>query len=206
LELILKYFTGLKEEQIRQFSLLRELYLDWNEKINLISRKDIEHLYERHVLHSLSISKIIQFRNGTTILDIGTGGGFPGIPLAIMFPNTKFLLIDSIRKKIKVVDDIISNLKLKNVVARHLHSNELKQKFDFIISRAVTAFPQFVKLAQDKIKNVNINSLPNGIIYLKGGDLTEELNEFKSQIVLHPISDYFSEEFFKTKYVVYYPM
>jgi len=206
LEIILKYFNGLTEKQVHQFTSLYRLYQDWNEKINLISRKDIAHLYERHVLHSLVISKLIQLRPGTSILDIGTGGGFPGIPLAIMFPEVKFLLIDSIRKKIKVVDDIAKNINLPNVEARHLHSNELKQKFDFIISRAVTAFPEFVKLASGKIKSTNINSLPNGIIYLKGGDLTDEMMPFKKEIVLHPIEDYFSEEFFKTKYIVYYPM
>jgi len=206
LEQILKYFPFLTEQQINQYSLLGKLYPDWNEKINVISRKDIDHLYERHVLHSLAISKLIQFRPGSTILDIGTGGGFPGIPLAIMFPESNFKLIDSIGKKIKVVEDIAKNLGLNNLEAKHQHSNELRLKFDFIVSRAVTAFPEFVELAAGKIKPKNINSLPNGIIYLKGGDLTGEIEPFKSQIVLHPISRYFTEEFFETKFVVYYPI
>jgi 16S rRNA (guanine527-N7)-methyltransferase len=206
LEQILKYFNELNNKQIDQFSALYKLYFDWNEKINVISRKDIDHLYERHVLHSLAISKLIRFKSGTSILDIGTGGGFPGIPLAIMFPEVKFLLIDSIGKKIKVVEDIVKNLNLTNLEAKHQHSNELKQKFDFIVSRAVTAFPEFVKLASGKIKGININSLPNGIIYLKGGDLTNELKIYRKDLVLHPISDFFNEEFFETKYIVYYPM
>jgi 16S rRNA (guanine527-N7)-methyltransferase len=206
LELILKYFQGLEQEQILQLEYLKELYQYWNEKINLISRKDIDHLYERHVLHSMVISKIIQFKPGTTILDIGTGGGFPGIPLSILFPDCKFTLIDSIGKKIKVVNDIIEKLKLTNAEAKHQHSNDLKQKFDFIVSRAVAAFNEFVKLSNGKIKNQNFNGLQNGILYLKGGDLTDEIKEFKKLAVLYPISDYFSEDFFKSKFIVYYPI
>ena len=204
LEIILKYFKSLSENQIRQFSLLYQLYSDWNEKINVISRKDIDHLYEKHVLHSLAIAKIIEFRQGTSILDIGTGGGFPGIPLAIMFPHAGFTLIDSIGKKIRVVDDIIAKLDLNNAIARQIHSNELKQKFDFIISRAVTAFPEFVKLAKGKINQKNINSLANGIMYLKGGELEDEIKLFRNKAILYPVSDNFSEEFFKSKYIVYY--
>lgn len=203
---LLEYFPNLFESQIEQLAQLKDLYSDWNQKINLISRKDIEHLYERHVLHSMSISKIIQFKQGTSILDIGTGGGFPGIPLAILFPNCNFYLIDAIRKKTKVVSEIVESLKLKNVKVKHLHSNELNEKFDFIVSRAVTAFPQFIKLAQGKINQESMNSLPNGILYLKGGDLSDEIKDFQKSTVLYPISDFFSEEFFITKYIVYYPI
>lgn len=202
---ILKYFQKLSQEQIDQFKKLEGLYKEWNSKINLISRKDIDALYERHVLHSLAIAKIIEFKTGTEILDIGTGGGFPGIPLAIIFPKVQFLLIDSIRKKIAVVDDIIRKLNLKNVEAKHFHSNEVNQNFDFIVSRAVTAFPLFVKLVKGKIKPEQINSLPNGIIYLKGGDLADEIKDFNKKVQLFPISDFFGEEFFKTKFVVYLP-
>jgi 16S rRNA (guanine527-N7)-methyltransferase len=206
LEQILKYFKNLENGQIQSFTLLGKIYRDWNEKINIISRKDIDHLYEKHILHSLSISKIIKFNKGTTVLDVGTGGGFPGIPLAIMFSEVKFLLIDSIGKKIKVVQDIIAQLNLKNVEARHIHSNDIKQKFDFIVSRAVTAFPEFVKLVEGKIKKENQNSLPNGILYLKGGDLTEEIKEYKNGITLYPISDFYTEEFFTTKFILFYPL
>jgi 16S rRNA (guanine527-N7)-methyltransferase len=206
LKQLLEYFPNLFESQIEQLAQLKDLYSDWNQKINLISRKDIEHLYERHVLHSMSISKIIQFKQGTSILDIGTGGGFPGIPLSILFPNCNFYLIDAIRKKTKVVSEIVESLKLKNVKVKHLHSNELNEKFDFIVSRAVTAFPQFIKLAQGKINQESMNSLPNGILYLKGGDLSDEIKDFQKSTVLYPISDFFSEEFFITKYIVYYPI
>ena len=205
MELILKYFKELTPTQIEQFSRLEDLYKDWNTKINIISRKDIDALYERHVLHSLSIAKIIEFKKDTTILDIGTGGGFPGIPLSIIFPDVKFLLIDSIRKKIAVVNDVIKQLNLLNASAIHLHSNEVNQKFDFIVSRAVTAFPAFVKLVKGKIKPDHKNSLPNGILYLKGGDLSEEVNDYKTKIHLFPVSDFFTETFFDTKFVVYYP-
>ncbi len=191
---------------MENFSRLEDLYVSWNDKINVISRKDISSLYERHILHSLAIAKIINFRPGTDIVDIGTGGGFPGIPLAILFPEVNFLLIDSIRKKIKVVASIVESLDLKNVATQHLHSNELKGKFDFIISRAVTAFPQFVKLSAGKISAVNKNSIQNGIIYLKGGDLSEELKGFEKELTLYPIQDFFKEDFFETKYVIHYPV
>jgi 16S rRNA (guanine527-N7)-methyltransferase len=206
LEILLKYFPDLIAKQIENFSKLNNLYLEWNDKINVISRKDIDLLYQRHVLHSLSIAKIISFHKGSSIVDIGTGGGFPGIPLAIMFPEVNFLLIDSIGKKIKVVNSIIENLNLQNVKAQHLHSNELKGKFDFIISRAVTAFPQFVKYSEGKIKAESINSLSNGILYLKGGDLTDEIKGFEKKITLFKISNYFSEDFFETKFIVHYPI
>ncbi len=206
MEILLKYFPDLTKEQIVNFSRLKNLYSDWNEKINIISRKDIDLLYERHVLHSLSIAKIISFNKGSSIVDIGTGGGFPGIPLAIIFPDVYFLLIDSIGKKIKVVNSIIENLELQNVKAQHLHSNELKGKFDFIVSRAVTAFPQFVKFSENKIKSESINRLPNGILYLKGGDISEEIKGFEKRITLYKISNYFSEDFFETKFIVHYPI
>lgn len=206
MELIRKYFKDLSALQMDQFGQLEQLYSEWNDKINVISRKDIEKLYERHVLHSLAITKIIKFRAGSRILDIGTGGGFPGIPLAIMFPDTQFQLIDSIGKKIKVVNAVIDALALKNAQGTHQHSSQLKGKYDFIISRAVTAFPQFLELASGKIKGENKNSLQNGIIYLKGGNLEEELKKHKKKIALYPIKEFFEEEFFETKYVVYYPM
>jgi len=206
LELIKKYFQTLTASQIENFSKLENLYIDWNDKINVISRKDIGSLYERHVLHSLSIAKIINFKSGTNIVDIGTGGGFPGIPLAIMFPEVSFMLIDSIRKKIKVVSSIVEELGLLNVTSQHLHSNELKGQFDFIISRAVTAFPQFIKLSLGKIKTENQNSLNNGIIYLKGGDLAEELKDFEKELTLYPIQNYINEPFFETKFVIHYPI
>ena len=206
MELIKKYFQTLSANQIENFSKLEDLYVDWNDKINVISRKDIGSLYERHILHSLAIAKIINFRPGTSIVDIGTGGGFPGIPLAILFPEVDFLLIDSIRKKIKVVAAIAETLGLKNVTAQHLHSNELKDKYDFIVSRAVTAFPQFLKLSVGKIKTENRNSIQNGIIYLKGGDLTEELKGFEKEMTMYPIQDFFKEIFFETKYVIHYPV
>jgi len=172
----------------------------------VISRKDIDSLYERHVLHSLSIAKIISLKPGSSIIDIGTGGGFPGIPLAIFFPDVQFFLIDAIRKKIKVVAAVAESLGLKNVTAQHLHSNEMKGKFDFIVSRAVTSFPQFVKLVDGKVRADNKNDLKNGIIYLKGGDLKEELKDFEKDITLYPIQNFFEEPFFETKYVVHYPM
>lgn len=206
MEILLKYFPDLSAEQIENFSKLKNLYADWNDKINVISRKDIALLYERHVLHSLAIAKIISFSKDTSIVDIGTGGGFPGIPLAILFPEVNFLLIDSIGKKIKVVKSIIESLKLQNAKAQHLHSNELKGKFDFIISRAVTAFPQFVKLSEGKIKVVSVNSLSNGILYLKGGDLSEELKGFEKRITMFNINNFFGEDFFDTKFIVHLPV
>ncbi|MFN8256664.1 MAG: 16S rRNA (guanine(527)-N(7))-methyltransferase RsmG [Bacteroidales bacterium] len=206
MKIIEKYFSGLTDNQLSAFSKLEPLYSEWNDKINVISRKDIGFLYERHILHSLAISKVIGFVAGTRILDVGTGGGFPGIPLAILFPESSFVLIDSIGKKIKVVSSIISELGLKNIECRQQHSNEVKTKFDFIVSRAVTAFPEFVKLSEGKIKKENKNALRNGILYLKGGELSEELKGFETKIKLYPISSFFTEPFFETKFVLHYPI
>ena len=206
MDTLLKYFKNLSPTQIIQLEQLEPLYNDWNDKINVISRKDIDQLYQRHILHSLAIAKYINFKKGTHVLDIGTGGGLPGIPLAILFPDVKFHLVDSIGKKIKVVSEIIEKLNLQNVVAEHNHSSQLKNKYDFIISRAVTAFPKFVELVKDKIKKKSNNKLINGIIYLKGGNLDEELKGYKKKIILTPLSKYFKEEFFDTKFIVYMPL
>ena len=206
MQIINKYFPNLTSLQKEQFAKLGDLYKEWNQKINVISRKDVDMLYERHVLHSLAIAKIVKFRNKTMVLDVGTGGGFPGIPLAILFPGVKFHLIDSIGKKIKVVNAVIQELELKNITAEQKHSAELKGRFDFIVSRAVTAFPKFVELMENKIKYKSQNSIQNGILYLKGGDLDEELKDYQKDIILSPISNFFKEEFFETKSVVYYPM
>ncbi|MBN1253598.1 MAG: 16S rRNA (guanine(527)-N(7))-methyltransferase RsmG [Bacteroidales bacterium] len=205
MDIILKYFPDLNSIQIENLKKLELLYKDWNDKINIISRKDIDKLCERHVLHSLSIAKYIDFQKNTSILDIGTGGGFPGIPLAILFPDVKFHLVDSIGKKIKVVNEIVDELNLKNVIAEHNHSSQLKGNYDFIVSRAVTAFPAFVELVKDRIKTNGNNKLINGIIYLKGGNLDEELKKFKKKVIITPIKDYFEEDFFESKYIVYLP-
>lgn len=204
MKIIDQYFPNLNNLQKEQFTKLDDLYKDWNQKINVISRKDIDLLYERHILHSLAIAKIVQFKNNTSILDVGTGGGFPGIPLAILFPEVKFHLIDSIGKKMKVVNALIHELGLRNTKAEQKHSNELKEQFDFVVSRAVTAFPKFVNLMQGKIKPKSFNSIQNGILYLKGGDLEEELKDYRKKIIITPISIFFEEDFFKTKSVVYY--
>ncbi len=205
MELIEKYFPEISPQQYEQFAALKELYKDWNLKINVVSRKDIKELYLRHVLHSLGIAKIQQFEPGANILDVGTGGGFPGIPLAILFPDSKFHLVDSIGKKIKVVDEVVSGLGLENVKTSNSRVEEIKGKYDFIVSRAVAVMPTFVHWVKDKIAKKNIHELKNGILYLKGGDLEEELAGYKT-VKIFPLKDYFEEEFYDTKKVVYLPL
>ena len=202
---ILKYFPDLTEIQIKQFQKLDFLYHDWNEKINVISRKDIDALYTKHILHSLGIAKIMKFEPGATVLDLGTGGGFPGIPLAILFPETRFYLIDVIAKKIKVVQAVADALELKNVKAEQIRAELVKGDFDFIVSRAVTNMPDFVSWIKDKIKKKSKHELKNGILYLKGGDLTEELKDFP-KATEYNLSDFFEDEFFETKKVVHLPL
>ena len=184
--------------------MLPDLYADWNEKINVISRKDIENIVEKHILHSLAIAKVVQFNAGTKILDVGTGGGFPGIPLAIMFPDCDFHLVDSIAKKIKVVSEISNAIGLTNVRAEQARAETLNGKYDFIVSRAVTAFPEFLNWVKKNISKENRNEHPNGILYLKGGDLNNELSGFERQIKIFDISNFFEEDFFETKKVVYF--
>lgn len=205
-ELIKNYFPEITAEQERQFAMLLPLYKEWNEKINVISRKDIDELYERHVLHSLGIAKVITFSTGTNILDVGTGGGFPGIPLAILFPECNFRLVDSIGKKIKVVNEVASALGLKNVKATHSRVEQINEKFDFIISRAVTQFPEFVTWVKHKVKKEQINKLQNGILYLKGGDLNEELQPYINKVKLYELNHFYQSDFFETKKVVYMPL
>ena len=200
-EIILKYFPNLTEEQKSQFQQLETLYKDWNEKINVISRKDIDEFYERHVLHSLGIAKIMEFADGTKVLDIGTGGGFPGIPLAILFPNVEFTLVDSIGKKITVVNAVAESLGLKNVKAYHERAEKIKDKFHFVVSRAVTQMPVFLSWLKGKFEKEQFNPKHNGVLYLKGGDLGEELAGIKCEI--YHLKDQFEEEFFDTKKVVY---
>jgi len=205
MEEIIKQFPNLTENQILQFQKLEALYQDWNAKINVISRKDIEELYTKHVLHSLAIAKVQPFEPGTYVLDVGTGGGFPGIPLAILFPETRFYLIDVIAKKIKVVQAVVDELGLKNVKAEQLRAELVKGDFDFIVSRAVTNMPDFVAWIKDKIKKQNKHELHNGILYLKGGDLTEELKDFP-KAKEYNIAEFFSQDFFETKKVVHLPL
>lgn len=204
-EIISKYFPTLTTKQRQQFEMLEPLYKDWNSKINVISRKDIDELYVRHVLHSLGIAKVQGFRDGSTILDVGTGGGFPGIPLAILYPEVEFLLIDAIAKKIKVVQQVCEVLELKNVTAVQQRAEKVKGEFDFVVSRAVTSMPDFVKWVRNRVKKQSKHELKNGILYLKGGDLTEELALYKTAKVFD-LPDYFSEEFFETKKVVHLPL
>lgn len=205
MEIIAKYFSNLSEIQINQFSKLEELYKDWNAQINVISRKDIEELYVRHVLHSLGIAKVQPFHPKASVLDVGTGGGFPGIPLAILFPETNFHLVDSIGKKIKVVNEVATSLGLKNVKAEHIRAENVKGEFDFIVSRAVTRMDDFVKWTRNKIAKKQRHELKNGILYLKGGDLTEELANFP-KAKQYNLTDYFDEVFFETKKVVHIPL
>ena len=205
MELILKYFPNISDHQISQFKKLESLYKDWNLKINVVSRKDIDELYLRHVLHSLGIAKLIAFNDGSKILDVGTGGGFPGIPLAIMFPKCTFHLVDSIAKKLKVVNEVVEGLGLTNVKTVHDRVENINDNYDFIVSRAVAAMPTFVHWTKGKILKKNNNSLKNGIIYLKGGDLNEELQDFKSATIYN-LNDYFDEDFFETKKVVHLPL
>ena len=204
-DLIQQYFTNLSENQIQQFDQLFELYSFWNAQINVISRKDIEALYERHILHSLGIAKFISFKPGEKVLDVGTGGGFPGIPLAIMFPETQFHLVDSIGKKIKVVTEVAAALGLTNVKASHSRAEQINDKFDFVVSRAVTRLIDFYPWVKGKISKDSRNAIPNGILYLKGGDLKEEIEESRLKAELYPLSQYFDDPFFETKYVVYIP-
>lgn len=200
------YFPGLDETQSRQIDTLYELYSDWNAKINVISRKDIENLYEHHVLHSLGLSKMMKFKDGSTVMDIGTGGGFPGIPLAILMPNVQFHLVDSIGKKIKVGQAVAEAIGLKNITFRHCRAEEEKQLFDFVISRAVMPLADLVKISRKNIKKEQQNALPNGLICLKGGELQHEILPFRNQAVSINLGDYFKEEFFQTKKVVYVPL
>lgn len=206
MELVKKYFPELSKKQQKQFTALQALYTEWNAQINVISRKDEENFYERHVLHSLGIAKVITFKDGTRILDIGTGGGFPGIPLAILFPECEFVLVDSIGKKIKVVNEVAEALGLQNVIGVHERAEKVDGQFDFIVSRAVTAMTAFIPWTKNKYLKKNINQFPNGILYLKGGDLAEELSGVKQSCQLFPLSNYFDESFFETKQVVYVKM
>ena len=204
IQIILKYFPDLSLIQKSNFEKLFELYTFWNNQINVISRKDIDLVYERHVLHSLGIAKVISFRPGTKVLDVGTGGGFPGIPLAILFPETDFFLVDSIGKKIKVVNEISNALNLKNVRAKHCRAEDINEKFHFVVSRAVTEFPVFYSWIKNKFLIQNLNDLKNGILYLKGGDLKEEFGIYYDHAQFYELKNYFKEEFFETKKVVYY--
>ena len=205
MHLIQKYFPNLSDVQLKQFEALQGLYEDWNSKINVISRKDIESLYLHHVLHSLSIAKLVAFKEGSRILDIGTGGGFPGVPLAILFPEVKFHLVDSINKKLKVVNGVAESLGLENIRTTHARAESIKGQYDFIISRAVTTMPDFVGWIKNRVAKKSIHPIKNGILYLKGGDLTEELKTY-SKASLYDLSDYFEEDFFETKKIVHLPL
>ena len=205
MQLILKYFPNLTDDQIDKFTKLEALYEDWNLKINVVSRKDIDELYLRHVLHSLAIVKIIQFKDGSRIMDVGTGGGFPGIPLAIMFPECQFHLVDSIAKKLKVVNEVVEGLGLTNVKTTHTRVEDIKDQYDFIVSRAVAAMPTFVNWVKGKIAKKQQNELKNGILYLKGGDLGQELQVY-TKSTIYDLSDFYTEDFFETKKLVHLPM
>lgn len=203
MELILKYFPNLTDEQKRQFAALYDLYIDWNAKINVISRKDIENLYEHHVLHSLGIAKIINFRTGSSIMDLGTGGGFPGIPLAILFPECKFHLVDSIGKKVRVATEVANAIGLKNTTFRHARAQEEKALFDFVVSRAVMPLTDLIDIIKKNIAKEQHNALPNGLICLKGGELERETMPVKNKTMISDLNQYFKEPFFETKKVVY---
>jgi 16S rRNA (guanine527-N7)-methyltransferase len=205
-DLLFRHFPNLTDAQKNQFTKLYDLYKDWNEKINVISRKDIDNLYVNHVLHSLGIAKVISFKPGSKILDVGTGGGFPGIPLAIFFPDTQFHLVDSIGKKITVVQNVAQALGLKNVKAEQIRAEQIKDQYDFIVSRAVTRLKEFYGWVHRLAKKKSVHELYNGILYLKGGDLEEELAELKKPYQLFELSDYFKEDFFETKKLVYVPL
>ncbi|NOX46247.1 MAG: 16S rRNA (guanine(527)-N(7))-methyltransferase RsmG [Chlorobi bacterium] len=203
MKIVQKYFPGLTDLQKSQFKMLLPLYKDWNHKINVVSRKDIDQLYERHVLHSLAIARFVQFVPRTSVLDVGTGGGFPGIPLAIMFPGAQFHLVDSIGKKIKVVEAVASELKLQNVTSEKIRAEDIPGSYDFVVSRAVTSLPVFYGWVKGKIKKQNRNSIRNGIVYLKGGDFETELAGFKNKSKVYPLSSWFYEPFFETKKIVH---
>ncbi|MEL6812399.1 MAG: 16S rRNA (guanine(527)-N(7))-methyltransferase RsmG [Bacteroidota bacterium] len=205
MEVLQKYFAELTEEQLRQFDLLSDLYKDWNLKINVVSRKDIDELYLRHVLHSLGIANVQAFRPDAKVLDVGTGGGFPGIPLAILFPETQFHLVDSIGKKIKVVQEVSEGLGLQNIAITNARVETIQGQYDFIVSRAVAQMETFVRWVKDRIAKKGVHELKNGILYLKGGDLTEELSKFPKATV-YPLEQYFEEDFFETKSVVHLPL
>lgn len=206
MEILLKYFPELTEQQTTRFRLLGELYLEWNTKINLISRQDTENLFERHILHSLGIAKTLRFKPMSSVMDLGTGGGFPGLPLAIMFPETKFYLVDSIAKKINVVKDIIEKLELKNALAEQVRAEQVEDEFDFIVTRAVAPVETLEYWTKGKISSNHFHELRNGLLCLKGGDLTEELKATKKKHKIYELSDYFEEEFFQSKKVVYIQM
>lgn len=206
MELIAKYFPDLGETERNQLAMLDELYRFWNARINLISRKDIDNLYLHHILHSLSLAKIISFHAGSRVMDVGTGGGFPGIPLAILFPEVQFHLVDSIGKKVKVVNEVAAAAGLKNVTAEQIRVEQVNDRFDFIVSRAVTTLPEFYGWVQGKFLKQKKHSVPNGIFYLKGGDLTAEIEPFKNKITIFSISDFFTEEYFVTKKILYLPV
>lgn len=203
---IIKYFPAITDEQRHQYEQLFELYKDWNSKINVISRKDIDNLYEHHVLHSLAIAKALRFKDGTKIMDFGCGGGFPGIPLAIMFPKCQFKLIDGTGKKIRVCQEIASAIGLKNVVAEHLRGEDEKEKFDFIVSRAVMPLPDMVKIVRKNVSKEQHNAMPNGIFCLKGGNLQSEIHPFKNIVEQTDLSSFFNEEWFKEKHLIYLPI
>lgn len=205
MNLVLKYFPDLTEDQIQKFNQLESLYQDWNLKINVVSRKDIDELYLRHVLHSLGIAKVVTFKDGSKILDVGTGGGFPGIPLAILFPECSFHLVDSIAKKLKVVDEVVAGLGLTNVKTTHSRVEDIHDTYDFIVSRAVAAMPTFVHWVKGRIAKTQKHDLKNGILYLKGGDLTEELQDYRTTTIYN-LRDFFDEDFYDTKKIVHLPL